>query len=166
MVKATIPAFQFLAEESKSDYILKTDSDCVLNILPIIDHLNFMDFSNMSYDGNCFCVKSNWLAHYKTFIHLGMGEVCYASGGGYILKTDILSEYVTAAKYLQFYLPVEDFTTGYIMRKINKPCTPQNYTSLWLNLRPQLGELDKYKIIHMDRNISMVKQLNCEWYNL
>ena len=125
-----------------------------------------MDSKNITYFGRCNCHGDVWLDHYHTKIYLGYGKICYSSGGGYILKSNILPEYLRAAKYLPFYMPVEDYTTGFIMKKIRKPCKVISKKEKWLAISINESNLQQYSIIHTNKDFEKVKLLNKEIYGI
>lgn len=108
-----------------SKYIMKTDEDCFVNIIPLFSwlneihtHLDHEDFyvgkvqSNIQVerekDNRYFVSKKDYMGkYYKPYI----------SGGGYLFSGHLLTKLVNASSKIRL-LPPEDVSFGLLMRHI------------------------------------------------
>lgn len=108
-----------------SKYIMKTDEDCFVNIIPLMLWLN--DFHNVNsykhvYIGklqSSILVDRDEDSRYFVSIrdHPGTFYKPYISGGGYLFSGHLVKRLLDASKAIKV-LPVEDVTFGLLMRHI------------------------------------------------
>lgn len=158
----TFGAFQFISHFSTlSDYVMKTDSDCALNmnrILQIIDSLSPRDV----YIGNCppsTIYNTQWSAKNYVPPELVGDEKripAYVTGGGYVISSSIVGKMVVGLRHLRFIAHNEDVNVGKAMESIGVNCT---HIPNWI-ARYGCGneeECLKYPIIHKDKSDDEVK---------
>ena len=121
-------AFQFFSRDTKyAKYIMKTDSDCVLN-LPRIER-KLWEFDGFQYAGNC---RTN-VRYYTTGVRRKnyvppelVGEETqiaqYATGAGYVIASSVLPKLVVALRHLPFIAHNEDVNVGRAMSLIHVKC--------------------------------------------
>lgn len=159
----TFGAFQFISHFSTlSDYVMKTDSDCALNmnrILQIIDSLSPRDV----YIGNCrfndfYVTKRRSAKNYVPPELVGDDKRIggYVTGGGYVISSSIVGKMVVGLRHLRFIAHNEDVNVGKAMESIGVNCT---HIPNWIARYGCRNEEEclKYPIIHKDKSDDEVK---------
>ena len=151
----TFGAFQYISHFSNiADYVMKTDSDCALNInriLQIIDSLSPEDV----YIGNCnpsTIYNTKWSGKNYVPPELVGNEIIvpdYVTGGGYVISSSVVGKMVVGMRHLEFIAHNEDVNVGKAMKSIGVKCTHiQNWIARY-GCRSE-EECLKYPIIHKD----------------
>ena len=158
----TFGAFQFISHFSNiADYVMKTDSDCALNInriLQIIDSLSPEDV----YIGNCnpsTIYNTKWSGKNYVPPELVGNETIvpdYVTGGGYVISSSIVGKMVVGMRHLGFIAHNEDVNVGKAMKSIGVKCT---HIPNWIARYGCRSEEEclKYPIIHKDKSDDEVK---------
>lgn len=112
-----------------SDYVMKTDSDCVVNIPRVLRLLNKLARKYPKYIGKCSKFgKFNIISpQQKNFVPLQLignnrKQLSFASGGGYILLTKVIPQLLVAVRHLPFITHLEDVTIGMAASSLRYDC--------------------------------------------
>lgn len=130
-------AFQFLqAGRYSIDYVLKTDSDCVINYPLLLSIVSQFDYRSNVYLGNCHVnepyftyniLKKNYIPSYI----VGSSTIpYYNSGGGYLISYRLLPDVLAAIRYVPFLSHHEDVNVGKAMYLLKVGCI--DYTKRWI----------------------------------
>ena len=152
----TFGAFQFISHFSDiADYVMKTDSDCALNIKLILHTINYLSPKDV-YFGNCQSSSYNTKKPAKNFVppEVVGNETAvpdYVMGGGYVISSSIIGKMVAALRHLSFIAHNEDVNVGKAMKLIGVKCS---YVPNWIALHgcENKEECMKYQIMHKDKS--------------
>ena len=131
-------AFQWLQLANLPiDYVLKTDSDCVINYPLLLQLLSPYDVSKDDvYMGDChhdeiFNTKNHRRKNYVPAAVVGNTVLSYyASGGGYVISYHLLPRLMIAMRHVNYLTHHEDVNTGKGMQLLQVPCV--DYSRFWV----------------------------------
>lgn len=146
-------AFQFISRYSNvSDYVLKTDSDCVLNLPLLLQQLSKTNVQSQPYGGFCrsheHLITKKGNKHYVPLsIHRHETEIpTFSSGGGYYLANWIIPQMLIASRHLPFITHSEDVNVARSLKLLNATCTS---IANWISLSRCVGtRCLEYAIVH------------------
>ena len=110
-----------------SNYILKTDSDCVINfprLSSIVEELRG-DYVGDCVNGSTYNYRNSSRKNYvpKSLIGTMTRIAYYSTGAGYMISMEALPKLLTGYRYLPFISHNEDVNVGRAMGLIGIPCT-------------------------------------------
>ena len=154
-------AFQWLQlAHLPIDYVLKTDSDCVVNYPLLLQLIYPYDvIKDDVYMGDChrdeiFNTKNHRRKNYVPAAVVGSTVLSYyASGGGYIISYHLLPRLMIAMRHVNYLTHHEDVNTGKGMQLLQVPCV--DYSRFWvarLGCENQ-GECLRHVILHPKSSI-------------
>lgn len=121
----TLLGFQWSWRQCQPKYILKTDEDCYVNVISLVQWLQEYHETNGSkplYAGNIQrdmqVVRNKKHRYYVSFMDINRHTYPpYASGGGYVFSATLLPRLLTASRKVPM-IPIEDACVGLYMRHI------------------------------------------------
>lgn len=160
-------ALQLLSQNTNyAEYILKTDSDCVLN-MPRIE-FKLRQHGGFQYAGNCrrnagYYTTGKKRKNYVPRELVGDERIeQYATGAGYIIASSVLPKLVVAFRHLPFLTHNEDVNVGRAMSLVHVKC---RMFWTWIARNGCSGNLCKYyAIIHSPNNWRRVWDVILELY--
>ena len=131
LVLSVLGGFHFVSRfRDLAEYVMKTDSDCVVNIPELMHSLNKTEKDHPQYIGKCskkwhFNVidpkQKNWVP--LELVGVRNHFTGYASGGGYILRFSAIPRLLVAVRHLPFITHLEDVTIGLAASSLKYRCT-------------------------------------------
>lgn len=121
----TLLGLQWTSHHCKPKYILKTDDDCYVNVLSLVQWLQEYHVTNGSrplYAGNIQrdmeVVRDKTNRYYVSVMDINRHKYPpYASGGGYVFSASLLPRLLSASQEVPI-IPVEDACFGLYMQHI------------------------------------------------
>lgn len=151
--------FNYFAKHQVSDYIMKADTDCVINFKKTMNLISFFNHSDPVYAGNCVCGKH---FGYRKPIDPPKNQFtrkyhipCYSYGAGYLFSMKDIPSLMVAVRHLDALFINEDVNMGNAWRLLGHKCTRINN---WILNRPTNLLIEKYYITHTSSNFSLVKE--------
>ncbi|XP_078369127.1 UDP-GalNAc:beta-1,3-N-acetylgalactosaminyltransferase 1-like isoform X3 [Oculina patagonica] len=168
----TLLGFQWSWRHCRPKYILKTDEDCYVNVLSLVQWLQDYHVANGSkplYAGNIQrdmeVVRDKNHRYYVSVMDMNKHKYPpYASGGGYVFSASLLPKLLTASRQVPI-IPVEDACVGLYMQYIgikpmhNTRILPFVYCDnkeMSLNERP-ICQLRDPLVLHNVRDILQIQ---------
>lgn len=151
--------FNYFANHQIADYIIKTDTDCVINYKKILEMIDSYSSEDHLYAGNCACKE-----HFsfkrdtdppRSAIPPGYLLPCYSYGAGYVLPMKDIPSLMIATRHLDILLINEDINIGKAWNLLGRDCLK---VEDWLLKKPNDPDIQKYYIIHTKGNYSLVKE--------
>ena len=125
----TFGAIQFFSRFTEmAEFVMKTDSDCALNMPVIIGSIKGFN-SSVNYAGNCqYNVTYNTrLRSAKNYVHPSLVRSNrfireYATGAGYVIRWWLLPKIAIGIRHLQFIAHNEDINIGKVLVMFGVHC--------------------------------------------
>ena len=165
LLLSVLGGFHFITRfNNLTEYVMKTDSDCVVNIPRLLRYLNGMDKYHPQYIGKCslhwtFNIDDPTQKNYvpPSLVVPRQRFIGYASGGGYILRADGIPRLLIAVRHLPFLTHLEDVTIGMAATSLEYRC---KHKSKWIARQgcETKESCLKYMIMHKNTSNSEIER--------
>lgn len=159
-------AFQYLTHfQNITKYFMKTDSDCVINFELIV---HYVQQTSTPYFGNCrywdYYITSKrdkrYLKMYvpKQLVQNDTKMPSYATGAGYLIRSDLLKYMIIALRHVNFIAHNEDVNVGKAMQLLGYNCS---YYANWVARHgcDSKEECSNYAILHKKESDDEIPRL-------
>ena len=147
---SVISSLQYLTRYANQiEYVLKTDSDCFVNVTKIMTYLDFLTPSQPYFIGDCHC-KGKYILGRRgcppmEIVNATKRLPCYSYGGGYMLSANAIPKLMVAFRHLEYIATNEDINMGRAWHLLDLQC---HKVDNWLLLLQNITDVSDYYIYH------------------
>ena len=147
---STISSLQCIAGYANQiDYVLKTDSDCFVNVTKIVTYLDSLAPSQSYFIGDCHC-QGKYIPGRRgcppmEIVNATSRLPCYSYGGGYIISAHAIPKLVVAFRHLEYIATNEDINMGRAWHLLDYKC---HKVDNWLLLLQNISDISEFFIYH------------------